>query len=177
MKAFYFLIFYLYLSIGLFAQNKNRLNVQEFFQNPFQSDITIPKILSPYNSFEELYDTIGIPINKTLLKIHKSYNMGEHTYDFQYEYYNIGIVYAESKDIIYISYIWITLREDVDYTFNVKKNYNLESIEEIFGRTNQINNFNNGISEYCYYYDNLFGELKFQFDNGFLKSIIIWCWD
>ena len=177
MKKFCFLILFVYLPVSIFSQSQNRLTVREFFENPFQSNVIMPKIFYPYNSFEEIFDIIGIPKNRTRLNIPKSYNMGEHTYDFQYEYFNIGVVYIEARNVVYISYLWITLREDVEYTFDIRKNDNLEKIENIFGRTNSVNDLNNGLLEFSYYYDNLFGSLSFQFEDDNLRSIIIWCWD
>ena len=71
MKLLYFLLFFVYLPVIIFSQNQNRLNVREFYENPFLSNVILPQKFFPYNSYEELFGIIGIPINRTRLFIHE----------------------------------------------------------------------------------------------------------
>ena len=178
MKKIGLFVVMIFVTILIYSQDSNRAAVKYFFEQPFQSNILLPNIYYEYKNYDDLYSIIGTPLEITKLNAPQSYSMGEHTYELKYENYSIGIIYSESKDVIYIFFIWITLNENIDYTYNIRKDDTLTKIEEIFGKADYVSDLKNGILEYHYSYDNFgFGQLNIQLDNGMLRSMILWHWD
>ena len=186
MKKYCFLIIgLLFLTPLLFSQRIDRVRViRDFFENPFIENIMFPNIFHFYKGFDDLYERLGEPLERVKLTVPESYNMGTHTYEYVYENFNIGLVYAESKNEIYIFYVWIPLNENIICKYDLKMDDPLEKIIGIFGYADRINEFENGIIEHNYILSlNIFdrdsydGTLKFQFKDNKLKSIIIWKWN
>ena len=175
MKKYVLLVILAFIPFWVYSQNSNVTAVKYFFAHPFQSNIIMPDFPHEYRSYDELYSKIGTPLNITKLNASQ---IGENTYFLEYENYSLCIVYSEYKDVIYIAFIWITLKENIQYTYDIRMGDNLEKIEGIFGKADYVADLRNGILEYHYYFGNLeFGQLNIQLENNRLKSIILWYWD
>jgi hypothetical protein len=142
-----------------------------FFENPFiDTNIVIPNKYT-YSSFDELFNLIGNPISEFETETIFSHYEGNYDRGFEYNYFDVYSVYVASNDVVIITMIWLNMKDNILYSFNIMKNDNPGKIIKLFGNPFHINEYSNGnLIEYLYkvkYY-----QISFQFDNNKLTSVI-----
>jgi hypothetical protein len=149
-----------------------KILLQDFFDHPFiDKSIVMPNYIG-YNSFDELFDHLGTPINEFPIKTKYSDYEGNYERWFEYFYYSVSTLYVQSKDVIYTTLIWININDDILYNYDIKKNDKPDKIIELFGIANSIFNIQENKVEYNYFLPNNWDQINFQFVDEELSAII-----
>jgi hypothetical protein len=161
------------ISIDSSQQNAYKAILQDFYEHPFMDENIILPDYYGYTSFEELFNALGIPIDEFSTTIQGSLlEGGNYVRGFEFEYYNIGTLYVVSKDVIYIYFVWINMKDEILYNHNIKKNDTPDKITNLLGDRYQISKQDENVIEYTYYLDWGVPQINFQFINEKLTSII-----
>jgi hypothetical protein len=150
----------------------NKRLLQDFFDHPFiDKNIIVPNFIG-YNSFDELFNHLGTPINEFPVRARYGDDEGNYDQEFEYPYYNIGTLYVKSKDVIYITWIWINMVDEILYNHNIKKNDKPDKIIELFGTAFYIFNNQKNKAEYNYFLPDNWRQINFQFVDEELTAIV-----
>jgi cbb3-type cytochrome oxidase subunit 3 len=148
----------------------------DFLENPFVDDNIIIPNRNGYNNLDELFSHLGNPINEySIIKgIDQLYgNDNNYARNIEFKYYTIWALYIASDNIVYIYRIWIELKDEILYKYDIKKNDSPEKIKELFGNPNYTGITDQNRIAFNYFFGFDFPQFNFHFTDDKLTEIIL----